>query len=69
MVLLEVTAGPDQYFWYGLAVASTTLLIGVLIWIGNNTRDILRKLVAQMADHETRITVIEKGREYKHERK
>jgi hypothetical protein len=60
-----VTAGPDQYFWYGLAVASTSLLIGVLIWIGNNTRDILKRLVEQMADHETRITVLETNGKYK----
>jgi hypothetical protein len=59
MVLLEVIADPDKYFWYGLALASTGGLITVLIWIGNNTRDILRKLVEQMADHETRITVLE----------
>jgi hypothetical protein len=59
MVLTEIIADPDKYFWYGLAIASTTGLIAVLVWIGNNTRDILKKLVEQMADHETRITVLE----------
>jgi len=62
MVLTEtVVYGPDAYFWYLLCGILGTALLGILIWIAVNTKALLEKIVEQMADHETRITVIEKN--------
>lgn len=59
MVLAETLINPDPLLWYTLCGALGGLLLCVLVWIGIRTEKLLQELVKSVANHETRITVLE----------
>ncbi len=68
MVYTEIIS-PDPLLWYTLCGTLGGLLLCVLVWIGIRTEKLLQRLVETVANHETRITVIEKnGNSTKHKK-
>lgn len=59
MVLTETVIQPDAYLWYTLCGILGGSLLSVLVWIGIRTEKLLQELVKSVANHETRITVLE----------
>lgn len=59
MVLVETIISPDPLLWYTLCGLLGSALFGILLWIAVRTEKLLRELVKSVANHETRISVLE----------